>query len=42
MVPDPVRLADNGLSARDLGLTIDAFNDGLRVAEVNIGSRRVI
>ncbi len=41
VVPDPMRLADNGLSARDLGLTIDAFNDGLRLAEVNIGSRRV-
>ena len=41
VVPDPMRLADNGLSARDLGLTIDAFNDGLRLAEVNIGSRRI-
>ncbi|MDJ0683596.1 MAG: efflux RND transporter permease subunit [Alphaproteobacteria bacterium] len=34
--PDPVALSDNGLSARDLGLTVDAFNDGLRVDELNI------
>jgi HAE1 family hydrophobic/amphiphilic exporter-1 len=41
VIPDPLRLADNGLTARDLGLTIDAFNDGLRVAEVTLGSRRM-
>ena len=41
IIPDPMRLADNGLTARDLGLTIDAFNDGLRVGEITIGSRRV-
>lgn len=41
VVPDLVRLADNGLTARDLGLTIDAFNDGLRVAEVSVGSKRL-
>ncbi|MBN4016396.1 efflux RND transporter permease subunit [Rhodospirillaceae bacterium AH-315-P19] len=41
LYPDPVRLADNGLTTRDLGMTIDAFNDGLRVAEVTIEGRRV-
>ena len=41
VIPDPLRLADNGLTARDLGMTIDAFNDGLRVSEVTIGSRRI-
>ena len=41
VVPNMLRLADNGLTARDLGLTIDAFNDGLRVAEVTLGSRRI-
>ncbi len=41
VIPDPLRLADNGLTARDLGMTIDAFNDGLRVSEITIGSRRV-
>ena len=41
LTPDPTRLADNGLTARDLGITIDAFNDGIRVAEVSAGSRRI-
>jgi HAE1 family hydrophobic/amphiphilic exporter-1 len=39
--PDRTRLADNGVSARELGDSLDAFNDGLRVAEVTIGSRRM-
>jgi HAE1 family hydrophobic/amphiphilic exporter-1 len=39
--PDRMRLADNGVSARELGETIDAFNDGLRVAEVTVGSTRM-
>ncbi len=39
--PDPVHLADNGVSARDLGETVDAFNDGLRVAEITVGSNRM-
>ncbi len=37
--PDPVSLADNGLTARELGLTIDAFNDGLRVDEIMMDGR---
>ncbi|MEM1430950.1 MAG: efflux RND transporter permease subunit [Pseudomonadota bacterium] len=41
MIPDRVRLADAGLSAADLAATIDAYNDGLRVAEINVGSRRL-
>jgi HAE1 family hydrophobic/amphiphilic exporter-1 len=41
IVPDPVRIADAGLSARELGLTIDAYNDGLRVAEITLGGRRL-
>ncbi len=41
VVPDRLRLADNGLTARDLGQTIDAFNDGLRVAEINFGGKRI-
>ncbi|NQV81665.1 MAG: efflux RND transporter permease subunit [Alphaproteobacteria bacterium] len=41
VIPDRVRLADNGLTARDLGQTIDAFNDGLRVAEINFGGKRI-
>ncbi len=39
--PHRLRLADNGLSARELGETVDAFNDGLRVAEVTLGNRIV-
>ncbi len=39
--PDPVRLADNGLNARDFGATVDAFNDGLRVAEITVDGKRI-
>ena len=41
IIPDPTRLADNGVSARDLGDTVDAFNDGLRVLELTAGSDRM-
>jgi HAE1 family hydrophobic/amphiphilic exporter-1 len=41
VVPDLLRLADNGLSARDLGVAIDVFNDGMRVSEVTIGAKRI-
>lgn len=41
VLPDRLRLADAGVSARDLANTIDVFNDGLRVVEVNIGGRRI-
>ena len=40
VTPDRVRLADNGVSAQALGLSIDAFNDGLRVDEITIDGRR--
>ena len=40
VVPDRVRLADNGVSARSLGLSIDAFNDGLRIDEITVEGRR--
>ncbi len=41
VLPDRLRLADNGVSARELGQSIDAFNDGLRVAEVTVGGKRL-
>lgn len=41
IIPDLLKLADVGLTARDLGVSIDAFNDGLRVAEVTDGSKRI-
>ncbi|MEX2616084.1 MAG: efflux RND transporter permease subunit [Alphaproteobacteria bacterium] len=37
--PDAARLADNGISARELGLTIDAYNDGIRVDEIYVDGR---
>jgi HAE1 family hydrophobic/amphiphilic exporter-1 len=39
VVPDLVRLADNGLSTRDLALSVDAFNDGVRVDEISVGGQ---
>jgi len=41
VTPDLRRLANAGLTARDLAISIDAMNDGTRVAEVNLGSRRI-
>jgi len=39
--PDRTRLADAGVTARDLGLTVDTFNDGLRVVEVTVDGERI-
>jgi hydrophobic/amphiphilic exporter-1 (mainly G- bacteria), HAE1 family len=41
ITPDRVRLSDNGLSARELGESVDAFNDGIRVAEVTVDGKRI-
>jgi len=41
VIPDRVRLADNGVTTRELGDTIDAFNDGLRVAEITVEGKRI-
>jgi len=41
VIPNRVKLADNGVTARELGDTIDAFNDGLRVAEITVGANRM-
>ena len=41
VIPNRLRLADNGISARDLGQTVDAFNDGLRVAEITVEGERI-
>ena len=40
IIPNQVLLGDNGLNALELGLTVDAFNDGLRVDEITIGGDR--
>ena len=41
LVPDRVRLADAGVSARTLATTVDAFNDGLRVAEITVDGSQI-
>ncbi|MGB1027219.1 MAG: efflux RND transporter permease subunit, partial [Rhodospirillaceae bacterium] len=41
VLPDPVRLADNGVTVRTFGETVDAFNDGLRVDEITVGAKRI-
>ena len=41
LLPDPIRLSDNGVSARELGATIEAYNDGLKVDDVTIEANRL-
>jgi len=39
--PDRLRLADAGLDSSGLATTVDAFNNGLRVAEITVGAERI-
>jgi HAE1 family hydrophobic/amphiphilic exporter-1 len=41
LVPDRARLADAGVTTRDFGATVDAFNDGLRVTEITVDGERI-
>ena len=41
IIPDPLRLADNGMSVTDLALSVDAINSGLRIAEITVAGRRI-
>ncbi|GAB4272786.1 MAG: efflux RND transporter permease subunit [Deferrisomatales bacterium] len=41
VIPDRVRLADLGLTARDLGQVVDAFLDGARASEVLSEGREI-
>ncbi|MGH1352586.1 MAG: efflux RND transporter permease subunit [Methyloligellaceae bacterium] len=41
VIPNRLLLADNGISALELGRSIDAFNSGLRVAEITVGNTRL-
>ena len=41
VIPDRTLLADNGVTARDLGMTVDAYNDGIRVAEITVRGERI-
>lgn len=39
--PDRVKLADNNVTAQQLSDSLDAFNDGLRVAEITVDNKRL-
>ncbi|MGJ3259346.1 MAG: efflux RND transporter permease subunit [Rhodospirillales bacterium] len=39
--PNRIKLADNGVTARQLSDTLDAYNDGLRVAEITVANKRI-
>ena len=39
--PNRIALADAGVSAAQLGQSIDVFNDGLRVAEITVDGERI-
>ena len=39
--PNRVKLADNDVSALSLALSVDAFNSGLRIAEITVDSKRI-
>ncbi len=41
LYPDRVRLADAGVTARSFGTTVEAFNEGVRVAEVTVDGKRL-
>ncbi|MEO1331702.1 MAG: efflux RND transporter permease subunit, partial [Pseudomonadota bacterium] len=40
LLPDRVRLADAGVTAEALALSVDAYNDGIRVEEITDGAER--
>ncbi|BCR03918.1 acriflavin resistance protein [Desulfuromonas versatilis] len=41
VLPDRVRLADLGISARDLGIAVDALLDGTRASTVNVAGNEI-
>ncbi|HUT50382.1 MAG TPA: efflux RND transporter permease subunit [Alphaproteobacteria bacterium] len=41
VLPNRVRLADAGVTARELTDTVDTYNQGLRVVEITVGGRRM-
>ena len=41
LVPDRVRLADAGIPARLMAMSIDTFNDGLRIAEITVDGEQI-
>ncbi len=40
-IPDRVRLADAGTDAQTLALSLDVYNDGVRVKEITLGTDRI-
>jgi HAE1 family hydrophobic/amphiphilic exporter-1 len=40
-IPDRVRLADAGVDAQTLALSLDAYNDGVRIKEITLGTDRI-
>lgn len=41
LIPNPIKLGDNGVTAAELGATMEAYNDGLKVDEVTVGGKRL-
>lgn len=41
VIPLPIKLADAGVTATELGLTVDTYNDGLRLAEISVEGKRI-
>jgi len=41
LIPNRIRLADAGVDAQTLALSVDAYNDGLRVAEITVDGERI-
>jgi len=41
ITPNRLKLSDNGVTANELGLTLDALNDGVRIAEVSFEGKRL-
>ena len=39
--PDALKLADNGVTVREFSETVDAFNEGLRIAEITVDGKRM-
>jgi HAE1 family hydrophobic/amphiphilic exporter-1 len=41
LIPNRLRLADAGLGTGALAATVDAYNDGIRVAQITVGAERL-
>jgi hydrophobic/amphiphilic exporter-1 (mainly G- bacteria), HAE1 family len=41
LLPDQTKIARAGLTARDFGQTVDVLNEGAKVLEINLGSKRL-